>query len=137
MDGKNKINNLMNELINNYSNEKEIYELKLKEKENEIKIFKQAFPLEIINENEKILNVNFITDDENIHYSIVCKNTDKLNHIIESFYDNYPPYRKFQNVFRFKGKEIKMSNTLEENNLNNNDIITIKSYSIKEQKNSN
>jgi len=77
LDEKSKINQIMNELINNYSNEKEAYELKLKKKEKEIKLFKQAFPLEILNENEKILNVNFITDDENIHYSIICKNTDK------------------------------------------------------------
>ena len=137
LDDKNKIDKLTNELINNYSKEKETYELKLKEKENEIKLFKQVFPLEILNEKEKILNVNFITDDENIYFSIICKNTEKINHIIESFYDKYPEYRKFQNMFRFKGQKIKKSNTLEENNINNNDIITIKSYSIKEHKNSN
>jgi len=128
LDEKSKIDILTNELIKNYSNEKEAYELKLKEKENKIKLFKQAFPFEILNENEKILNVNFITDDENIHYSIICKNTDKLIYIIDQFYDKYPQYRKLNNLFRFKGKEIKMSNTLEENSINNNDIIIIKSY---------
>ena len=131
LDEKSKIeksyDKLINEIINNYSNEKEIYELKLKEKENKIKLFKQAFPLEILNEKEKVLNINFITDDESIHYSIICKNTDKLNQIIEQFYDNFPQYREYKNIFTFKGNEIKMSNTLEENNINSNDIITIKS----------
>ena len=135
LDEKDRINKFINELIKNYSNEKETYESKLKEKENEIKLFKQVFPLEILNEKEKILNINFITDDENIHYSIICKNTSKLNQIIERFYNKYPQYKKFKNVFRFKGKEINMSITLEENNINNNDIISIKSYSIKEQEN--
>ena len=91
--------------------------------------------MEILSEKEKILTINFITDDENLYFSIICKNTDKLNQIIEQFYDKYPHYRKFKNDFRFKGKEINMSNSLEENSINNNDIITIKSYSIKEQKN--
>jgi len=132
LDEKSKIeksyDKLINEIIYNYSNEKETYELKLKEKENKIKLFKKVFPLEILNENEKILNVNFVTFDENIHYSIICKNTDKINKIIESFYDNYPQYREYKNVFILKGKEINMNNTLEENNINNNDIITIESY---------
>ena len=131
LDEKSKIeksyDKLINEIINNYSNEKEIYELKLQEIENKIKLFKQAFPLEILNEKEKVLTINLITDDENIHYSIICKNTDKLNKIIEQFYDNYPQYREYNNIFSFKGNEINMSNTLEENNINNNGIITIKS----------
>ena len=97
----------------------------------------KAFPLEILNEKEKILNVNFITDDESIHFSMICKNTDKLNQIIEQFYDKYHEYREFKNIFRFKGKEINLSNTLEENNINNNEIIIIKSYSIKEKQNNN
>jgi len=74
------------------------------------------------------LNVNFITFNEEIYYSIICKNTDKLNKIIKSFYNIYPQYREYKNIFKFKGKEINMSNTLEENNINNNDIITIESY---------
>ena len=128
---KNKFDNSINELINNYSNEKKKYEdlyLKYFEKENEIKLFKKAFHLEILNEEEKILNVNFITHDESIHYSIICKNTDKLNKIIDLFYGNYPEYREFKNIFRLKGKKIKKSNNLEENNINNNDIIIIESY---------
>ena len=124
--------NLINGLINNYSNKKKKYEdlnLKYFEKENEIKLFKRAIPLEILNEEEKILNVNFITYDESIHYSTICKNTEKLNKIIELFYDNYPEYREFKNIFRLKGKKIKKSYTFEENNINNNDIIIIESYS--------
>ena len=74
------------------------------------------------------MNVNFITFNEEIYYSIICKNTDKLNKIIKSFYNIYPQYREYKNIFKFKGKEINMSNTLEENNINNNDIITIESY---------
>ena len=123
---------LINGLINNYSNEKKKYEdlnLKYLEKENEVKLFKKAIPLEILNEEEKILNVNFITYDESIHYSIICKNTDKLNKVIELFYDNYPEYREFKNIFRLKGKKIKKSYTFEENNISNNDIIIIESYS--------
>ena len=132
IDEKNKFDNLIKDLVNNYSNEKKKYKdlnLKYFEKENELELFKKAIPLEILNEVEKILNVNFITYDESIHYSTICKNTDKLNKIIELFYDKYPEYREFKNIFRLKGKKIKKSYTFEENNISNNDIIIIESYS--------
>jgi len=84
--------------------------------------------LDELNEDEKILNINFITGDQNIYYSIICKNTDKMNKIIKRFYLKYPEYKNFSNKFIFKGKEINIKKTLEENNINNNDIITIESF---------
>jgi len=84
--------------------------------------------LDELNEDEKILNVNLITEDESIYYSITCKNTDKIIKIIKMFYLKYPEYKNFSNKFTFKGKAIKKKKTLEENNINNNDIITIKSF---------
>ena len=52
------------------------------EKDNEIKILKaklSRFPFEL-NESEKLISVTFRTRDENIYYSIICKNTDKFNY---------------------------------------------------------
>ena len=57
-----------------------------------------------------------------------CKNTDKMNKIIKMFYLKYPEYKNFSNKFAFKGKEIKKTKTLEENNISDNDNITIKSF---------
>ena len=108
---------LINELIDNYSNENRKY----------IELLKKL-SLDELNEDEKILNVNLITEDESIYYSITCKNTDKIIKIIKMFYLKYPEYKNFSNKFTFKGKAIKKKKTLEENNINNNDIITIKSF---------
>jgi hypothetical protein len=60
--------------------------------------------LDELNEDEKILNVNFVTEDESIYYSITCKNTDKMNKIIKLFYLKYPEYKNFSNKFTFKGE---------------------------------
>ena len=96
--------------------------------ENQNELFNKLFSFKILNEEEKILNINFITFDENIHFSIICKNTDKLNKIINIFYDNYPEYKESKNIFRFNGNEIKVNETVEENHLNNNDIIILENY---------
>ena len=108
---------LINELIDNYPNENRKY----------IELLKKL-SLDELNEDEKILNVNLITEDESIYYSITCKNTDKMNKIIKMFYLKYPEYKNFSNKFTFKGKEIKKTKTLEENNISDNDNITIKSF---------
>ena len=89
---------------------------------------RKKLSLDELNEDEKILNVNFVTEDESIYYSITCKNTDKMSKIIKMFYLKYPEYKKFSNKVTFKGEAIKKKKTLEENNINNNDIITIKSF---------
>ena len=75
---------LINELIDNYSNENRKY-------------------IELL----KKLSLDELNEDESIYYSITCKNTDKMNKIIKMFYLKYPEYKNFSNKFTFKGKEIK------------------------------
>ena len=131
---KKKNSQLYNDFLNKFIDEKNKHDNLNKIYENQKKLFNKFFPFELLNEKEKILNINFITFDESIYYNIICKNTDKINNIIKIFYDNYPEYKEFKNIFRFNGKEIKTNETLEENNLNNNDVITIESYLNEEKK---
>ena len=129
---KKKFEQLYNDFLNKFIDEKNKNENLKKMYENQKKLFNKSFPFEILNEEEKILNINFITFDENIYYSIIYKNTDKINNIINMFYDKYPEYKEFKNIFRFNGNEIKANETVEENHLNNNDNIIIESYSKEE-----
>lgn len=103
---KNRIEQLYNEFLNKFIDEKNKYDNLKKIYENQKKLFNEFFPFELLNEKEKILNINFITFDESIYYTIICKNTDKISNIIKIFYDNYSEYKEFKNIFRFNGKEI-------------------------------
>ena len=114
--------------INNTSHNSEILEdlvKKLGEKENEIKELKEILPFEYT-KGEKILIVTFSSLNEDIHYSMICKNTDDFYRLEITFYNKYPEYKKGNNIFSIHGKEIDRYNDLESNNITDNDILLVK-----------
>jgi len=117
-----KINEIKNISINN--NLFEIIEKKEK-LEDEIKKLKEIFPFEYTKE-DKIFKVTFLSFDENIHYSMICKNTDKFYRLEEEFYDKFPEYKKYENMFLINGQIIHKFNNLESNNIGDNHIIVVK-----------
>ena len=98
-------------------------EIKLKEKK--IMEIKYTIPKEI-KLNEKIISVIFKSYDQNILYSIICKNTDNFKKIEKKFYEKYPEYKNTKNCFISNGKKIDSSKNLDENKIKNSDIITFK-----------
>ncbi len=84
-------------------------------------------------ETEKIINVSgdelmtviFISDDQKVHYSLICKKTDKFKDIEERLYKIYPDYSKTNNYFLANGNTINKSKTLEEIKIKNSNIITL------------
>ena len=141
LDGKN------NELLkknskNNFENE-EISKLKMKldlKEEAIIESYKKLFekekiierlnlkllnyPFELLPE-EKIISINFISFDESINYSMICKNTDNFSLIENKLYEKLPEYKNLEIYFMIKGKEINKYKNLDENGIHNNDIITM------------
>lgn len=109
IDDKNKIIKLMEE------NKKLV---------NEIKEIKSTSPIELI-PGEKFINIILKSSDENILYPILCKNTDKFKKIEDIFYDKFPDYQNKENYFIVNNNNIQKNKNLEDNNINNNDIITI------------
>jgi len=105
---------------------------KLEEKEDEIKELKTILPFEY-SKGENILTVTFLSANENIHYSMICKNTDDFHRLQNKFYEKYPEYQKYKNIFLIKGKKIKKSKNLKDNNIKDNDIIVVK-QEIKDNK---
>ena len=91
-------------------------------KEKEINEIKSRYPCELL-KGEKMLCLCFISLNEDIHYSIICKNTDKFSSIEESFYEKYPELIESVNSFICNGQKIKRFKTLEENKILDNDII--------------
>jgi len=112
--------------INNISNNDKIIELmeKLEKKEYEIKELKKIFPFGCAKE-EKIFIVTFVTLNEDIHYSMICKNTDKFYRLEIEFYEKFPEFKKCNNNFLINGTIIDKFNNLESNNIKDNDIIIV------------
>ena len=77
-------------------------------------------------EGEKLISVIFVSSDQKLHYSIICKNTDKFSKIENMLYDEYPEYSEHENHFLINGNEINKYKSLEYNKIKNNDIIVIK-----------
>ena len=74
---------------------------------------------------EKIMSIIFISSDENIITSIICRNTDNFKFIENKFYEIYSEYKDIDNIFILNGKKINKNKSLEENKIKNNDIIEI------------
>ena len=77
-------------------------------------------------EEEKLISIKFISSKQNIDYSIIAKNTEKFSKIEAMLYVQYPKYIKTDNFFVVSGNKINRNKTLKQNNIKNNDIITLK-----------
>jgi hypothetical protein len=102
------------------------YMQKFEEKEKELKILKSKIPFEL-SEYEKIMTVIFISIDQKIHYSMICKNTDLFSRLESELYkvEEYKEFKQSENYFIVRGKKINRFETLEENGIKNSDIITL------------
>ena len=129
----NKEKNLINELneklknLNNSLN-RSINKDKINELYEEIRIKDKiisSFPVKL-SEGEKLLSVIFVSVDQKIHYSTICKNTDKFSKIENLLYDAYPEYIETENHFFVNGNKVNKYKSLENNKIKNSDIIMLK-----------
>ena len=95
----NKLSNDFNNLQNEYNNLKE--------------------------SNKKLISVIFISTNQAIHCSIICKSDDSFSNIENSLYEEYPEYKNKNNIFTANGNQINKNLTLSENNITNNSVITL------------
>lgn len=144
-EGKNEISRLNNELIKEKNNneklnkkiieiekqlneEKEKYLKELKEKDKIIEDLKLRYPFPLL-QGEKLMTVNFVSHDDKIHYSIICKNSDQFIRLEKLLYEKYPCFSNSEYNFFVKGNKIMKDKSLDYNNINNNEIILIKKES--------
>ena len=111
-----KIKELQN-ISNNNPQNNGIVEL-----ENEIKLFRKY---NNFSEGEKLISIKFISGEQDIDYSIITKNTERFSKIEIMLYEKYPKYIETENFFVVGDNKINKHKTLEQNNINNNDIITL------------
>ena len=90
--------------------------------ENEIKLFRKHYNF---SEGEKLISIEFISSAQDINYSLISKNTEKFLKIEYILYEKYPKYMETVNYFLSGGNRVNRNKTLEQNNIKNNDIITL------------
>ena len=111
-----KLKELQN-ISNNNLDINNILELK-----NEIKLFREYYNF---SEGEKLISIKFASEEQDIDYSVIIKNTELFSKIETLLYNKYPKYTDTENYFLANGNRINRHKSLEKNNIKNNDIITL------------
>ena len=135
-----EINELLNNEIKNFYNSQNINKDKdnsnkdniIKELNNEIDKLKKKlsrYPLELSN-GEKLISVIFTSSDQNMFYSIICKNTQKFIELEKKLYNDYPEYSKSDNYFMINGNRVDKTKSLDKNKIRNNDVIILTQNNI-------
>ena len=122
-----ELTNILNKENTNFlSIPKEMKE-KITELENykkKLKKLESIFPFKI-SEDDKIISIIFITSDENIHYSMICKSTEMFFELEKRLFIKYPEYKETKNDYFANGHKINVRKTLKNNKIKDNDIILI------------
>ena len=117
---KSNMNQLENELDRkNNTIQDYILEINsLKENKNQITSIKPG---------EKIFPVLFITQGNHdiFNYAMTCKNTELFVRLEERLYDDFPQFKKVETIFMVDARRILRFQTLDENNIKRNDIISL------------
>ena len=116
-----------NNINNNTNNDAKMVKLYEKIEELTEKINRYPFILE---KNEKMLSIVFISISQNVNYSMICKNTDSIHKLEEELYKEYPNLAESDNYFLCKGTIINKFKKFEELNIKNGDTILINQREI-------
>ena len=73
-----------------------------------------------------LISINFISNEEDIYWSCICKKDDNFSKLENNFYRDYPEFNIYNNNFIFNGIEIKKEKTLKDIGIKSNSIIFIK-----------
>ena len=80
--------------------------------------------------NEKLMNITIKSGYQKIKYSLICKNTDKINDIEKMLYKKFPDFPKTENYFLCNGASIEKFKSLEENKIKDGDILLVYKFEL-------
>jgi len=127
---KEKNNNILMEKMENMEPDKgKMMKLmeEIMEKDKELKEIKSRRPIELL-PGEKLMTIIFTSEDQNIHYALICKNTDKFSYVEQKLYEKYNEYINSENYFLFKGNKISRFKSIEENGIDNSGVIILNKF---------
>ena len=59
------------------------------------------------------------------HYAMSCKNTELFVNLEERLYEDFPQFKKVETIFMVDARRILRFQTLDENKIKRNDIISL------------
>ena len=81
---------------------------------------------------EKVIYINFQSTDQTIfNYSLYCKNTDLFIYVEEKLNEDFPKLKDKHYYLVNRGNIVKRFKSIDENDIKNNDVISIMDYSSK------
>ena len=121
---QNKLNNY-NNTINNYNNIINQKDIELNNLRTQLNNLNNNMNNNInINMND-IMSVNFISMDQNVHFSVGCLKTNTFAEVEEKLYKQYPEYRETNNNFIANGAQVLRFKTIAENKIGNGLPVTL------------
>ena len=127
MDLKNQLNSINNSNNNNLSLIKKLQN-NLKEKEQELYHLKNNLDsnqFKTNNENKWGFAINFISNNQEIHYPLVCNDNDLISRLEEELYNEYPKYKDYNTYLTCNGTVLKRFKTVKENKIKKGDVILV------------
>ena len=99
-------------------------ENKIGENNNEVQ---SEYLITSINPGDKIIAVNFVSKGIQVieHYNLICKKTDLFIKLEERLYKDFPKFKDYNTNFISNGKSVKRFKSIGDNNIKNNDVISI------------
>ena len=96
----------------------------LNEKIDELNAKLKRYPF-ILEEGEKIMSIIFTSVDQNLNYSMICKNTDTISQLELKLYQEYSKLDRAQYYFICNGNVLNKFEKLEKLKIKNGDIIVL------------
>ena len=118
-----------NNKLKSFGNDKdEIISLmkKIEIKDNQINQIKSVLPFDL-KPGENLLPIIFLTSDYKVHYSLICKDSEKFSEVECRLYEIFPDYSEVENYFMCNGIKINRFKTLKQNQLKYSDIVMMNS----------
>ena len=99
-----------------------IYE-ELNAKDKQLKELQSKIPVDLTENNAKLMSIIIYSPEHLIHCCLICKSTEYFKIIETRFYEKYPDKKDDDAYYLAKGIRVNGNKTLEENNIQDGDII--------------
>ncbi len=120
--------NNYNNIINNLNNDINNYRNIISKKDIELNNYKSQLNNNIPNNKiyiNDMMSVNFISSDQDVHFSIPCLKTNTFAEVEEKLYKEFPQYRETNNTFLANGMQVLRFKTIAENDIGSGYPVTL------------
>ena len=106
-------------------NEEQIKNKKLNNILKNLEDLVKQFKTYILSPGEDFISIKIVSADQIVKFSTIAKFNDKFTKIENILYDNFPEYKETENFFLANGIKVNKYKKIEENNIKNNDVLTL------------